>query len=339
MKYKLALGLSLAALLVSTTAFAAEFVSSKNDKVEVQANEAHRNLYTSGRNVNIAGNTTGDLTVAGGKITVGGTVEHNLDAVGQEIIVSNAVGGNVKVAGKKITIDGKIAGDVLAAGAEIRINNTVSGDVLVAGRSLTFGPQAAVTGKVTYYGPTDPKLEAGANVPNIEHKKANFGDLHRTKRAVHLFGTLVGTIAWILAAWLLVWLFPKRLQSLVRMVTDRVGKNMGIGLLGLILPPIAFVLLFIVLVGYYLAFIGIAAWILLLSIACLVSALWLGTKIMSWFKKSEPKVDFVSAIVGVLAFKLMMFIPILGWIVGALIFLTAFGAVIRSSYASVKANR
>jgi hypothetical protein len=339
MKCKLALGFAVASLLLTSTVFAAEFVSSKDGQLNLPASDKHHNVYVAGHEINVASNVTGDLTAAGDKINVTGTIEHNLDAAGNHITTSNSIGGTVKAAGQNITIGGNVGGDVVAAGANVQINGTVTGDVVVAAKSLTFGPQAVVTGHVTYYGRNDAKIEDGAKVPAIDNHKVQFGDLGHAKKALHVFGTLVSTLAWILAAGVLVWLFPKHLQALIRLVSQKPWKNLGVGLLGLIIPPIAFVLLFIILVGYYVAFASMFLWLFLLSLSCIVAAIWLGARLLSWFRKTEPKADYLAAIIGVLALKLLMFIPILGWLAGGLIILAAFGSILRYAYADIKNNR
>jgi cytoskeletal protein CcmA (bactofilin family) len=106
---------SLLALLVASTALAAEFVDEEVYRLEA-GEVIEDDLYVAAEQVYIDGTVQGDLVAAGSLVEINGTVT-----------------GDAIVAGAGIRINGEVQDDVRAAGAGIEIIGTVGDDVIAAG--------------------------------------------------------------------------------------------------------------------------------------------------------------------------------------------------------------
>lgn len=362
--------IAIASILLATNALAAEFIApSKDDKsgsVTLSAGETHHNLYLVGANVTINSNITGDLFVAGGTINITGNVQDDLFVAGGSVNLNGTMGGDLRVAGGNLAINSPVKGDILVGGGNLILSEkaSVGGDLVVGGgnviidspvvgnillgggnatinskvtgnitarvdQKLEFGPKSDVAGKVVYRSKKEAVIKPGAKVPNIE-----FNMLKQEKRAavkgLFTVAMLVSLLAAIIAAWLLNRFFKERVRNIVTQASSRPWANFGIGFLGLVVVPIAAIVLFITVVGYYTALILLAWFGLAILIGCVLAAVVLGSWIMRRINKTpEIVIDWKTIVLGVLVYKIISWIPIVGWLAAAIIFLITFGAMLK----------
>lgn len=368
------LGLAVMALSASP-ALAAQFMSSKTGTVTVIESLENKNIYVAGSNVNVNGNVAGDLFVAGGTVTVNKNVEQDLFLASGTGLINGTIGGDLRAAGGNLVISGSVGGDLLVAGGTVSVNSSssiagdliagsgnldlqapVNGSVRVGGGNiyinskikgnvsvntkdnLTFGPQAVVTGKVSYTGVQPAKVESGAQVGTIEfHKMA----ARSAKQVGGLLtvGFLILLLAYFIAAWVLNRFYPSVTSKLAKDIYDSPMGNFGWGLASLIIIPIASVLLFITFVGFYLGLMLIFAYILALIVSSVIATIYLGSAIWQWYSKS-PVMEFnwKTALLGAVVMKLIMIIPFIGGLVSFILALMAFGAIIKHFKPQTKAE-
>jgi hypothetical protein len=358
-----------AGLMVFTTVRAADIVSPSKDNssVSIGSAETHRNLYTGGSNVTVNGNTQGDLVAAGGMVNVEGNVQQeallaggtlsvngsvggHARIVGGNITVSGAIGGDLVIAGGNVNITGKssVAGDLLAAGGNliidapvagmariaggnITINNKISGDVYVqASQGLVFGPGADVSGTVYYKGPKSAVVQPGAKVGNIEFTELQRGKNGRNTAGILTVTFLIQLLAWLATAFVLWGLFRGFVPRVAEETFHRPWAGLGLGLLGLIVVPIVIVLLFLTIIGYYLAIVLALIYALALALAGILSAIALGYLVLRWLSKPMDRiVPWQAILIGIVVWSLLRLIPVVGWIAIALIFLMVLGTLMR----------
>lgn len=377
MKKSIVLGLALAAF-AATPVLAAEVLYPGKDSgnIVIGQGQAHRNLYVVGGNVTAHGETKGDLFAAGGSVTVTGRVEEDLVVAGGNLSISAPVGGDARIAGGNITITGPIAGDLLIGGGtvtitsvegiggdlfigggsvvvnapvkgnvrigggEVLVNAPVGGSIEVNAERLTFGSEARATGTVNYHGVNAAVVEEGAVVGTINFEErvtprgaARFG-------ALVTIGFLVQLLAWIVAAGVLYLFAGRALSTTIRTAAATPLKSLGIGLIGAIVWPISIVLLFVTVIGYYLALLLLAFFVLTSLVTAIVGAVMAGSVAVRWISRSpETRVTWLSTVLGVIAISLVCFVPIVGWIIAALVFLIAFGTLLRLGYDLARRER
>ncbi len=342
--------------------------SSSDGNVILNSNETKKNLYMAGGNATANGNTKGDLVIAGGTVVIEGDVEKDLTAAGGNVSVNGEVGEDVKIGGGTILINSKIGGDLLAAGGtvtlteksfvggdlvvgagnlnisseiagaskltggSIYINSKINGSLSVrADQNLTFGPKAEVLGKISYKGPKEAVVKEGAKLSAIEYTKTN-AEKRSAKNFAGLisFMLLVKFAAWLLATWLLVKYFKNPLTKIFSEVESNFWGSLLTGLGFAISWPIVSIVLLITLVGYYLGFFSLMLYALFICSTYIISAaflgVWIGKKL---YKSTVYNFGFMSALLGVLAWMILGFVPLVGWAVLAAIFLANFGSLVK----------
>ena len=354
-----------ACLSLFATAQAAEFIRPDQSagQVSVPAGETHKNLYTAGAQVTINGPTLGDLTVAGGNVSLNGPVSGGLFAGGGTVISNAQVSGTARIAGGNLNINGPVSGDLLAgggnvlvtsnakvggdlilgggnlnisspvagnakiAGGTVYINSKISGEVnVIASKSLTFGPQAEVDGAVIYRGNQPAVVEPGAKVANIQ-----FSPLpNRQPQAANVlrFSLLIQLAAYLILGFLLLHFRRQYFSQAVDYLRGNPWASLGIGLLAVIATPIIIILLFLTVVGYYLALLLLAAFVLALLVNTILAILLLGQFTLKLFNKAAVSfADWQVVLLGALLWEILKLIPVVGWLALAVICLMSFGFV------------
>ena len=369
MKIRVFLFMLLGALLVGTTARAAEIVvpTARNENIIIGFAETHKNLYTAGGNITVNNATQGDLTAAGGLITLTGTVEQEAIIAGGTLNVSGSIGGTARIVGGNITVSGpiggdlviaggnvnitgnaKVAGDLLAAGGNVIVDVPVNGIVRIAGGSITinskitgdvyvmtskelvFGPQADVSGVVHHTGTKQAVVQPGANVRNIQYTP-----VQHPRARVQLAGLLTAALfvkflALLVAAFILAGCMKKSLPRLVEQTFKQPWNNLGIGLLSVVVTPAAIIILFATVVGFLMAFMLGAAFALALMLVSVFAAIALGYLILRWCAVPiERAKPWQAILIGSVVWSVLKLIPVFGWIPDCMVFLMVFGALVR----------
>lgn len=348
----------------------------ESGNVTLSAGETHRNAYVAGGSVFVNSAVTGDLFAAGGTVTVENSIEQDAVIAGGTVIMNGSVGGDVRVAGGTLTINGPIAGDLLLAGGTVHITEkgTIGGDLIMAGGQLTldgavtgkaminggavsinskitgplrvtasdfldFGAKADIAQKVSYKGMQQAELTEGAKVAEIEFTQIqNYNNKAGAVLAtIFTIGFVVKLLAIILAGLLLMKLFPRTSHAAIAKISDNPWANLGVGVLVLLVGPIAVIFTLIIFVGMYLAILAFLAWLIVLVLAGITSSVFVGSWIVQKLtKKAEMVFDWQALVIGVVALAIAKFIPIIGWLFVFVMMLLAFGAMFRMLVAHIK---
>jgi hypothetical protein len=361
--------LSLVALMFSFTAQAAEFIApvdKTQSNVSTMEKDVHKNLYIAGASVTVNGQTLGDLVAAGGMVTVNGNVQKNLIVAGGNITINGSVGENLRVGGGNISISSPVSGDLLIgggnisiaqkanvggdlivgggnvnvdsdvkgsvkiAGGTVTINGKVSGDVeVIASKSLTFGSNSEVLGKVTYKGPQPAVINEGAKIGTIDytevHKKvAQTGGII----GLLIISSLFKLLMFLVSALVLCWLLPSKISAVVRQAISDPWRSLGIGVLVMIVSPILGVLLMISVVGMYLGMIVFLVYALLMILASILALFYTGNLVWGWYRKDAPVNLWRDLGIGAVVMLVLGLIPVIGWIAFLILWLITLGALI-----------
>ncbi|MDM7931462.1 hypothetical protein [Tabrizicola sp.] len=111
--------------------------------------------HVAGFDLDLEAEVAGDLYAAGAAITVRAPVGGDLSTMGFSLRTADTAitTGNVRMLGSTITIDGPVGGSLAAIGGEITLDAAVTGDALLQGGSIAFGPKARIAGTLTYSAP------------------------------------------------------------------------------------------------------------------------------------------------------------------------------------------
>lgn len=338
----------------------------EDHNINISTTDNFENLYTAGANVNINGDTSGDLTAAGALVTLVGNVEQDLLTVGGTLnlsgdiygdarllggnvsITSNilgdlvlvggnvdisekaSIGGDLVLAGGNVSVSAPVDGNVKIAGGSVSINSKVVGSVyVVSSDSLVFGPKAEVLGRVVYKGAKPAVVSEGAKVGNIEYTefvKRNFKNKFRYLTSI---GFLIQLLAWFFVGFVFLKYKKNIALQIVENIQTKPWLSVGWGFGTAVLVPVAVVLMFLTVVGYYAAVLLGVYFLLILLLAGIFTALSLGYMILKYLNKDGSEIpDWQVVVVGVVIFNLLKFVPILGWLILVVVFLQVFGSQI-----------
>lgn len=308
-----------------------------------------------GGTVFLRGNVKGDVIVAGGKVQIDGRVGDDVRAAGGQITISGDVQGDVVGLGGSIEIDpeaiikgevfslggiitmyGKVLGDMRLTGGRVIIGGTIDGDTIIRTQgALLVTNSANLKGDLVYFSPIPVEVREGTVQGRISFnkiEKMDFRKLTDTLRGAFAQGYLItklwGYIALLLVGLLFVFIYPNLLAEFPHKVRENLWKTLGVGAVTLLLIPIiSFVLLFSV-VGVPLALILLGGLAIISYIAFLFAGMLVGSLFFKKLKKPSKKQIFGILALGIFLFKAISAIPIIGWLLGTIVWLLALGGLV-----------
>lgn len=367
-KFKIIFALTLALVLVAGSVSAAEFIAPDqkgSENVSLASDEEHKDLYVAGAAVTVNGLSRGDLYAGGGMVTINGDVEADLNLGGGNVIVNGNVGDDARIAGGNVSINSQIAGDLLVAGGNlsitektrvgadltaaggnivldapvvgkarigggtITINSKIEGDLIVhADEELVFESKSVVTGKILYTGKKPALVKEGAQVSTIEFTKIKSG-ASNAKSFVGI-SALVNLLALMIVGLILVYAAQGRTRLAIRAIFAQPWLSLGTGLIGLIVTPFVVVILFVTVIGYYLALMLLFSYILILLAGSVVGATFLGSWIVKLaMQKQDLEADWLAVVAGVIGYVILSFIPFIGWLAIMILSGLGLGSLLR----------
>ncbi len=232
--------------------------------------------------VTIEGTVTGDVIVFTSRLSLSGTVEGNVRSFTKSSEITgqirrslmlftedlrasdqSQVGNGALLFGKTIDLDGRVGRDVMAHAGTLSLDGFVGGDFSMDGQHLTIGSTAEVQGKAVYKGRREPTVEQGAKLASplqkiVPERKPKY-------RSFNFYWDLVLGYAAALALGTLLMLAS---LSAFRQVTHA-GRRAGalIGIVVLLVVPVAAVIACITLVGLAIGMISFLLWMILLYVS------------------------------------------------------------------------
>jgi hypothetical protein len=229
-----------------------------------------------------------------------------------------------------LQLDAPVRGKILMSGGNITLNSSVGGDVIGGNVShLTLEPQAKINGNLSYKSEEPAKQDTGSSVIG----KTNFHKIEKNREKPQIVQAFAGAsfyklIVDIILSLLLIYFFRNSILSVLNRMRTAPLKSTGIGFVYVLLAPIASVILLI------LIWLGIASFIfyfLVLLISVFIVKLFLGWSVLHWWsnrQKQAYQLDWKTGIVGPILLFILLIIPVLGWLVAAIIFFAATGALL-----------
>ncbi|WP_067047824.1 hypothetical protein [Methanofollis ethanolicus] len=297
-------------------------------------------LFFSGSDVVITEPSDDDVVASGGRVTVEAPVE-SLVAAGGEVVVRAPVRGDVILAGGTVTIDADVGGKVVAAGGMIDINSPVGRNVVCTGDTVTIGKNASVGRDAHISGRTVSNAGAVAGVLSVSAESlensgtAGSVEFQRQEPDDSLIPgpvSIITAIGFLLLGLALIRFMPLQFGAVVGTLRERpiINTLVGIGLtLG---GALACLVLAITIIG--IPFAAIIGMLLILSflISGLFVSAWIGGLIADRFSPSmNPYWRFVS---GFVLFQIVLFIPVLGFLVQVLALFLGTGAAFETLWRS-----
>ncbi len=292
----------------------------------------------------------GDLIVFAGNVAIGrqASITGDLVAVGGRITLDGTVEGNLKVSGGDVQFNGTVKGGAIFYQAEnLDINGSIEGKAVFAAQTVNLGPSAGFHRDVEYWAGNEPldftavRLEGEARFkPSLQSRvKLISGSKIRDKvpagfsKVWFLYTFLAGTLAILILC-----LLPKKIfVPAVDNLRQSPLKNLGIGVLYVLVTP--FLILFLLItvlgipIGLLLAFVFGATLLFSKSLSAVLLAKWVERrKVASW---SRPSL-FLASVGILLLLKMAGSVPAAGWLLVALVVCTCLGSLMAGAWEGVR---
>jgi hypothetical protein len=301
---------AIVAVLVAPGSLIAE-IRTSNRIIVPSGDVVVEDLYAVGGRTIIEGTVEGDVFVISGELTITGTVTGDVvGMVGGRARISGSVEGSVRLAAVDLEVTGRVADDVAIVTLDGDVAADVGRDVLViAGRASVGGTVgrdvrgqawtmrvAADVGRdilarvdrLSLAGTVGDDVVYGATLDADVADDFEFGgQLIRRRvfspvwsKAVGRAVALLGLAGFMVTGLVLLWVFRGTTADAIEMVGARPGRSALIGLLLVVLPPLAAVPLFLTLVGLPVAVIILLLWATALFVGPIPTVAWAGRAIL-----------------------------------------------------------
>jgi cytoskeletal protein CcmA (bactofilin family) len=305
----------------------------------VQANNEFRSgNFRAGANVTVAADEilADDLTVAGANLNISGDLKKGLNAFGANVEIPGKVDGELNAFGANIVLSGEFGDTVNAAAANLKLDGTFEKQLDVRAARITITPTAVIKGDLNYAAAILDR-QAGSQVfgqVTQQQEKTR----HHEREKKRIIGKQVAlaakVIMWFLslAALVIVGLllntfFPGQTENTVAVISESPWKNLGVGFIFLAAVPVAVIIVCITIVGIPAGIIAGFIYGLLLYISRIYIGVWIGRKILGFFKKSQVTTFFWPFVLGIVTIAVIGLVPFLGWIVKFFCLLISLGAL------------
>lgn len=265
-----------------------------------------------GRAQRVDGRIDGSARLAGASIELSGSVGRNLTAGGGYVLVTREarIDRNAYMAGGRIEFEGSVGGDLYVVGEDVRLDGEVRGDVRVEAQRLTLGPAALIGGDLTYRvaegsPPVDASRMTSGNVEALPP-----WELRRLSPVPYVYRVL----AFVLAGLVVVALFPRAAGAAADAMERRPAASAGVGILWILLGPIAVAVLAATVIGLPLALVTVAVYAASLYLAPIVPAVWVGRELLSRAPAhGRRRPGLVRVLAGALIVAFAVLLPWVGW--------------------------
>ncbi|MFB6150227.1 MAG: polymer-forming cytoskeletal protein [Haloarculaceae archaeon] len=279
-----------------------------------------------------------DLQAFGGTVVVRGTVEGDVEATGGTVQILGRVGGDVDAAGGTLAVgeEARINGTLTAGGGTVTVAGTVGGDARLGGNVL-LTDTATIDGSLRYDG--EFTRESGATVggtvtrdPDLD---VGFGDGFSVPSGVF---TVYGVVVALLLGALLLLAFPAFSGGVAESVAVEPLRTAAVGLLAVVVIPVALLVLAITIVGIPLSLAGFVAFALLVWVGTVYGRYAVGAWLLS-LADYENRWASLALGVALVAFVRLLPVPFLGGFVRLVVFLLGFGALVGGLWDGYRARR
>ncbi|HWQ37938.1 MAG TPA: hypothetical protein VNM24_04885 [Burkholderiales bacterium] len=292
-----------------------------------------------GGRVTVSARVGSDLYAAGAAVSVDAPVLRNARLAGRGIHLTNRsdIAGRVTAAGKQVLVEGAIGGQLTVFGESVTLDGRLGSGVVVFARSLRVGPNARIHGRLTYRTEKPPSIspqaeilggvkESGAKPPGLSWEP--------WARIAAWMGALALSIGMFVVGVLAIVVAPSAAAAVTRTIAVRPVASLFTGLALVVLTPVVVALLFASVVGIPLGLAALFLWPVLLLFGYLSGALFLADSLaglVGRFEAGTPpstglRIVFLALVL--IAVLLLAWVPLIGWLVGALLLVLGSGAIL-----------
>jgi cytoskeletal protein CcmA (bactofilin family) len=296
-----------------------------------------------GRRVTVSGDVTGDVIAAGETVTLKGAIGDDLRAAGRTVSLWGAVADHAVLAGADVviqpeasvaswawlagsTIDaaGDIGGELRAAGETVIITGRVGGDVDIVSNDIRVENGAYIGGDLTWRGDRPPSIAEDAEIAGNLVEGALPDQVREEQPGIG--GLILGVVAVFMAAAAIYLVGPNLVNQTSAVLANTPGRAFLTGLAVLLGVPLLIAVLLATVIGWVLALILLATYLLLLLSGGLMALLSIERLTLGHWATSRNR-RLLTILLVVVAAALLSLIPVIGPLVPAALILVGLGAL------------
>jgi cytoskeletal protein CcmA (bactofilin family) len=356
-------------LLIFNLAYATQFKSGDNFFFP-DTSKIDDDLIIAGGNIKLDGTIEGDLISASRYLVQNGLVTGSLNSAAQNLEILGVVNGSVRgfaqnvningqlnqnlitfcsalnirsdadiakdvtVFGGELTLDGRVGGDLKGSVGTLIITGVVGKDVSISADNITLMPTARILGNFKYKSGKQAKIESGASISGETAWTKKETKKEKESKSVFSAKSLITKTLFLLALMftgiVLSLICKQNVYQAKKAVGESFLKSLGLGFVFMVCIPIAIIILLITVIGIPLAVISLFAYLILIYIAKIPVAAFLGDRIIKALgKEGEPSFIW-SMILGLVVLTILLNIPYLEWLIYFVVLFTGFGAILLS---------
>jgi len=358
----------LAGMVFVPTVSAAQFKGGESYVLR-SGEKISENLYVAGSDVSVEGDIEGDLLAVGGVATLSGPISGDVIVTGGTINISSDIKGDLRVAGGTIMVGGRVEGEVIVAGGNLRVasgaifekdvilvggnivvGGTIKGNLIVRGGDLTINGivekdvsakmsgkiklenESAISGGLKYSSTNEAEIGGEVKIGGaIIYDKIIKGTKNKTNDAKigMVLGALLKIVIVLAVGLILYFVFKKDTEKIVEESLEHPGRKFLIGFVVLITLPIAAIISFLTVVAAPLGISALFLYGAFVVQAIIYAGIVFGSMLHKLVFKKGEIVSWKTVAVGILILGFIKWIPILGWLIGFVFFLIAFGSLLE----------
>jgi len=302
----------------------------------VQNGLVQGSINTAAQNIEVLGVVNGSVRGCAQNINVNGQVNRNLIAFCSALNVrpDAEIVKDVNAYCGEMTLDGKVGGNLKGSVGTLVISGVVNQDVSITAENITLMPTAKILGDFKYKSKKQAKIESGAQISGETIWTKQELEKEEKSQGIFTVKSLITKTLFLLALMItgvvLTLIFKQNAYQAKHAVGKSFLKCLGLGFVFMVCIPIAIIILIVTIIGIPIAIITIFAYAILIYIAKIPVATFLGDKIIKALgKEGEPSMIW-SMLLGLIILTILLNIPYLEWLIYFVVLFIGFGSILLS---------
>lgn len=299
----------------------------------------------------IDGTIMGDLIVIGGSVEVSGVVQGNIRVLAGQVTLSGPVGrnatvlaanvqlpsssklqGNLVIAAGNADVGADVGGTVNAAVSNLRLSGHIQKNVSAYVGEMRVTSKAIIGGALDYRSHSTASIDPQAKIngpisyhPSLLHSVVDLPWLRGIIIGSKIAGLLMNFLYTFVVGWILIRMFPRKLEITLDVLKDKPLQSLGFGLVLLVVLPLVSLVLLMTVLGAPFALTLIALNIIGFYTAKVFSILAASNWLFSKWGFKENKIPTLA--MGQVVYYLLITIPIFGSLLAFVSMLFGLGAI------------
>ncbi len=320
------------------------------------------NIIWASEKVNVGGEVKSSVRAFARTIDINSVIGRNLVAAGQKVIVvpGTKIGKDATIYADEVEFDGYIGNDLKVGCGSITLSGVINGDVDIQTEKLMIMPNVVINGNLTYKTPEDIKIPNSVRIKGetkwqqveIDGKKSGYRAL--TPMVISIIMFIVASFLYYL--WVMIWLLvfnntgliilslfslaicgliilnlsKKTAARAVIVMQEKFFTALGLGILIVLLLPFISLIAFISFLGWPLGFLLLFIFGIFGISGAIYAIQFVGCAIGKILNLGKKPLSSITFLIGVVVVVLLMMVPILNWLIMAIILGAGMGSVILS---------